>query len=95
MATNSRLKELKGALKDVLASNDQIVEHVEANREEGGPEVQVEVKHVEAFRSGLAKAREIRSEIEALEGHEEVKAWASASSAPAVASKQTFRTVSS
>jgi HK97 family phage major capsid protein len=92
MATNSRLKELKGALKDVLASNDQIVEHVEANREEGGPEVQVEVKHVEAFRSGLAKAREIRSEIEALEGHEEVKAWATASSAPAVASKQTFST---
>ena len=92
MATNSRLKELKGALKDVLASNDQIVEHVEANREEGGPEVQVEVKHVEAFRSGLAKARDIRSEIEALEGHEEVKAWASASSAPAVASKSTFST---
>ena len=92
MATNSRLKELKGALKDVLASNDQIVEHVEANREEGGPEVQVEVKHVEAFRSGLAKAREIRSEIEVLEGHEEVKAWAAASSAPAVASKPTFGT---
>ena len=92
MAYDSRLKELKGALKDVLAQNDTIVDHVEANREEGGPEVQVEVKHVEAFRSGLAKAREIRSEIEALEGHEEVKAWASASSAPAVASKQTFST---
>jgi len=87
MATNSRLKELKGALKDVLASNDQIVDHVEANREEGGPEVQVEVKHVEAFRSGLAKAREIRSEIEALEGLSEVKAWAENSSAPAVAPK--------
>lgn len=83
MATNSRLKELKGALKDVLAANDEIVNHVDANREEGGPEVQVEVKHVEAFRSGLAKAREIRSEIEALEGHEEVKAWAAGSSAPA------------
>ena len=87
MATNSRLKELKGALKDVLASNDQIVDHVEANREEGGPEVQVEAKHVEAFRSGLAKAREIRSEIEALEGLSEVKAWAENSSAPAVAPK--------
>lgn len=83
MATNSRLKELKGALKDVLAKNDEIVNHVEANREEGGPEVQVEAKHVEAFRSGLAKAREIRAEIEALEGHEEVKAWAAGSSAPA------------
>lgn len=83
MATNSRLKELKGALKDVLAKNDEIVNHVEANREEGGPEVQVEVKHVEAFRSGLAKAREIRAEIEALEGHEEVKAWAAGTSAPA------------
>ena len=83
MATNSRLKELKGALKDVLAANDEIVNHVDANREEGGPEVQVEVKHVEAFRSGLAKARELRSEIEALEGHEEVKAWAAGSSAPA------------
>jgi HK97 family phage major capsid protein len=83
MATNSRLKELKGALKDVLAKNDEIVNHVEANREEGGPEVQVEAKHVEAFRSGLAKAREIRAEIEALEGHEEVKAWAAGTSAPA------------
>jgi len=83
MATNSRLKELKGALKDVLAKNDEIVNHVDANREEGGPEVQVEVKHVEAFRSGLAKAREIRAEIEALEGHEEVKAWAAGTPAPA------------
>ena len=84
MAYDSRLKELKGALKDVLAQNDAIVDHVEANREEGGPEVQVEAKHVEAFRSGLAKAREIRSEIEALEGLQEVKAWA-AGSQPAVA----------
>lgn len=87
MAYDSRLKELKGALKDVLAQNDTIVDHVEANREEGGPEVQVEAKHVEAFRSGLAKAREIRSEIEALEGLSEVKAWAENSSAPAVAPK--------
>jgi HK97 family phage major capsid protein len=87
MATNSRLKELKGALKDVLAANDEIVNHVEANREEGGPEVQVEMKHVEAFRSGLTKAREIRSEIEALEGHEEVKAWAAGSQSIATSSK--------
>jgi len=87
MAYDSRLKELKGALKDVLAQNDTIVDHVEANREEGGPEVQVEAKHVEAFRSGLAKAREIRSEIEALEGLSEVKAWAENSSAPAAAPK--------
>ena len=87
MAYDSRLKELKGALKDVLAQNDTIVDHVEANREEGGPEVQVEAKHVEAFRSGLAKAREIRSEIEALEGLSEVKAWAENSSASAVAPK--------
>lgn len=84
MAYDSRLKELKGALKDVLAQNDAIVDHVEANREEGGPEVQVEAKHVEAFRSGLAKAREIRAEIEALEGLQEVKAWA-AGSQPAAA----------
>ena len=86
MAMDGRLKELKGALKDVLAQNDAIVDHVEANREEGGPEVQVEAKHVEAFRSGLAKAREIRAEIEALEGLNEVKAWAAGSSAPAAAS---------
>jgi HK97 family phage major capsid protein len=90
MATNSRLKELKGALKDVLAANDEIVNHVEANREEGGPEVQVEIKHVEAFRSGLTKAREIRSEIEALEGHEEVKAWAAGSQSIATSSKSLF-----
>lgn len=91
MAYDSRLKELKGALKDVLAQNDSIVDHVEANREEGGPEVQVEAKHVEAFRSGLAKAREIRSEIEALEGLNEVKAWAAGSSAaPAAPSKSLY-----
>lgn len=95
MATNSRLKELKGALKDVLAANDEIVNHVEANREEGGPEVQVESKHVEAFRSGLTKAREIRSEIEALEGHEEVKAWAAGTiSAPAAATSSNLWTPS-
>jgi HK97 family phage major capsid protein len=88
----SRLKELKGALKDVLAQNDAIVDHVEANREEGGPEVQVEAKHVEAFRSGLAKAREIRSEIEALEGLQEVKAWAAGSPAVAAAAPQTLYT---
>lgn len=90
MAVESRLKELKGALKDVLAQNDAIVDHVEANREEGGPEVQVEAKHVEAFRSGLAKAREIRSEIEALEGLQEVKAWAAGTPAAAAAAPKTL-----
>lgn len=90
MATNSRLKELKGALKDVLAQNDAIVEHAEANREEGGPEVQVEAKHVEAFRSGLAKAREIRSEIEALEGLQEVKDWAAGTAASVTAPKTIY-----
>jgi HK97 family phage major capsid protein len=45
------------------------------------------MKHVEAFRSGLTKAREIRSEIEALEGHEEVKAWAAGSQSIATSSK--------
>lgn len=90
MAYDSRLKELKGALKDVLAKNDEIVNHVEANREEGGPEVQVEMKHVEAFRSGLAKAREIRAEIEALEGLSEVKAWASGSVSPVAAAKTLY-----
>ena len=91
MAYDSRLKELKSALKDVLAENDRIVDHVEANREEGGPEVQVEIKHVEAFRSGLSKAREIRSEIEALEGLSEVKAWAAGSqSLAATSSKSLF-----
>ena len=90
MATNSRLKELKGALKDVLAQNDAIVEHAEANREEGGPEVQVEAKHVEAFRSGLAKAREIRSEIEALEGLQEIKDWAAGTAASVTAPKTIY-----
>lgn len=76
MAYDSRLKELKSALKNVLAENDNIVSHADANREEGGPEVQVEVKHVEAFRNNLSKAREIRAEIEALEGMKEVRDWA-------------------
>lgn len=90
MAYDSRLKELKSALKDVLAKNDEIVDHVESNREEGGPEVQVEMKHVEAFRDGLAKAREIRAEIEALEGLSEVKAWAAGSTAPVAAQKSLY-----
>lgn len=76
MAYDGRLKELKSALKNVLAENDQIVSHADANREEGGPEVQVEAKHVDAFRSNLTKAREIRAEIEALEGMKEVREWA-------------------
>ena len=75
MAYDSRLKELKSALKGVLAENDQIVDHADSNRQEGGPEVQVEAKHVDAFRSNLTKAREIRAEIEALEGIKEVRDW--------------------
>jgi HK97 family phage major capsid protein len=90
MAYDSRLKELKGALKNVIAENDSIVMHVESNREEGASEVQAEVKHVEAFRSNLAKAREIRAEIEALEGLSEVKSWATGSVAPAQTSKVDF-----
>jgi HK97 family phage major capsid protein len=86
MAYNSRIQELKSALKTVLSDNDAIVNHVDSNREEGGPEIQAEVKHVEAFRANLAKAREIRSEIEALEGFDEVKSWAAGAEAPAQAS---------
>lgn len=85
MAYDSRIKELKSALKSVLSENDAIVTHVDSNREEGGPEIQAEVKHVEAFRANLAKAREIRAEIEALEGMGEVKSWAEGIEAPAAA----------
>ena len=85
MAYDGRLKELKSALKDVLAENDQIVSHADANRQEGGPEIQVEAKHVDAFRSNLTKAREIRAEIEALEGMREVREWAEASETPSAA----------
>jgi len=83
MATDSRLKELKSALREVLADNDKIVDHASTNREEGGPEVQVEAKHVDAFRSNLSKAREIRAEIEALEGMGEIRSWAEGMSAAA------------
>lgn len=86
MAYDSRVKELKSALKAVLADNDSIVSHVDAGREEGGPEIQAEVKHVAAFRSNLAKAQEIRAEIEALEGLGEVKAWAQGVDAPSASS---------
>ena len=85
MAYNSRIQELKSALKTVLTENDTIVNHVDANREEGGPEIQAQVKHVEAFRANLAKARDIRSEIETLEGFDEVKAWAAGVDAPQTA----------
>lgn len=85
MAYDGRLKELKSALKNVLAENDQIVSHADANREEGGPEVQVEAKHVDAFRSNLSKARDIRAEIEALEGMREIRDWAETAEKPVAA----------
>ena len=77
---NSHLRELKGALRDVLAENEAIVDHAEANREEGGPDIQVEGKHIEGFRTNLTKARDLREQIEALEGQKEMQDWASASS---------------
>lgn len=82
MAYDSRLKELKSALREVLADNDRIVEHADTNREAGGPDVQVEAKHAVAFRNNLTKAREIRAEIESLEGISEVRAWAEGMTAP-------------
>ena len=87
MATDSRLKELKSALREVLADNDEIVNNAGATREEGGPEVQVQVKHVEAFRKNLGKAQEIRAEIEALEGMGEIRSWAEGMTAPVAQTK--------
>jgi len=87
MATDGRLKELKSALRDVLADNDAIVNHAAANREEGGPEIQVEAKHVQSFQANLAKAREIRAEIEALEGMGEIRSWAEGMTAPVAQTK--------
>ena len=78
--TDSSLRELKSALRDTLSENDAIVNHAEANREEGGPDIQVEAKHIEGFRANLAKARDLREQIEALEGQKEMQDWASASS---------------
>ena len=77
---DSHLRELKSALRDTLSENDAIVNHAEANREEGGPDIQVEAKHIEGFRANLAKARDLREQIEALEGQKEMQDWASASS---------------
>ena len=77
---DSHLRELKSALRDTLADNDAIVNHAEANREEGGPDIQVEAKHIEGFRTNLTKARELREQIEALEGQKEIQDWASESS---------------
>ena len=76
---DSHLRELKTALRDTLSENDAIVEHAEAGREEGGPDIQVEAKHLEGFRTNLTKARELREQIEALEGQKEMQDWASAS----------------
>jgi HK97 family phage major capsid protein len=81
---DSHLRELKAALRDTLSENDAIVNHAEANREEGGPDIQVDVKHIEGFRTNLSKARELREQIEALEGQKEMQDWASASTEPEV-----------
>jgi len=81
---DSQLRELKSVLRDTLAENDAIVAHAEANREEGGPEIQVEAKHIEGFRSNLSKARGIREQIEVLEGQKELHDWASEAPAPEV-----------
>lgn len=81
---DSHLRELKAALRDSLAENDAIVAHAEDNREEGGPDIQVDVKHIEGFRANLSKARDLREQIEALEGQKEMQDWASASTEPEV-----------
>ena len=81
---DSHLRELKTALRDTLSENDAIVDHAEAGREEGGPDIQVEAKHLQGFRANLTKARELREQIEALEGQKEMQDWASASTQPEV-----------
>ena len=40
---DSHLRELKTALRDTLSENDAIVEHAEANREEGDGNFDVEL----------------------------------------------------
>ncbi len=81
--SDSHLRELKTALRDTLSDNDAIVAHAEANREEGGPDIQVDAKHLTSFRENLGKARELRDQIEALEGQKEMQDWATeAPSAP-------------
>ncbi len=77
--TDSHLRELKTALRDTLAENDAIVNSAEANREEGGPDIQVDAKHINGFRANLTKARDLREQIEAMEGQKEMQDWASAS----------------
>lgn len=76
MAVDSRIRDLKASLRDALAENDAIVDHAEAGREEGGPDIQVEAKHLTSFRENLNKARGLREEIEALEGQKEMADWA-------------------
>tara|TARA_B100000902_G_scaffold400049_1_gene475184 strand:- start:741 stop:2009 length:1269 start_codon:yes stop_codon:yes gene_type:complete len=85
MAVDSHLKGLKSTLRDVLADNDTIVAHAEANREEGGPDIQVEAKHLTSFRENLGKARSLREQIEALEGQKEMADWAEETPAPEAA----------
>jgi HK97 family phage major capsid protein len=77
--TDSHLRELKSALRDTLSENDAIVDSAEAGREEGGPDIQVDAKHIQGFRANLTKARDLREQIEALEGQKEMQDWASAS----------------
>jgi len=76
MAVDSRIRDLKASLRDALAENDAIVDHAEAGREEGGPDIQVEAKHLTSFRENLNKARGLREEIEVLEGQKEMADWA-------------------
>ena len=70
----SRLRELKGALSEKLNENEQIVDSL---KEQDGTPI-IEGKHFKAFQANLADSREIRAEIEALEGHNELKTWAEA-----------------
>ena len=77
--TDSHLRELKTALRDTLSENDAIVDSAEAGREEGGPDIQVDAKHIQGFCANLNKARDLRDQIEALEGQKEMQEWASAS----------------
>ena len=88
MSENTELKTFKDALQSRLDLMDRIVENAVKIEDNGG--VVVNAEAATDFRKALAESQELKTHISALEGYDEVKAWAAAPAGPSAATGAAF-----
>ena len=88
MSENTELKTFKEQLQSRLDLMDRIVENAVKIEDNGG--VVVNAEAATDFRKALAESQELKTHISALEGYDEVKAWAAAPAGPSAATGAAF-----